>query len=289
MSQVEAVLLGTAQDAGVPQAGCYCEHCRLARSDAAARRWTTCLGLVDHSTRQSWLLEATPDIREQLHALREFAPDCPLAGIALTHAHMGHYAGLVHLGREAWNSQGVPVYASASMAAFLRNNAPWSQLVALDNVRLRILSAGQEVALSPSLHLLPVAVPHRNEFSDTLAFVVRGPVRKLFFCPDVDAWREWAQDLRSFVSRMDIALLDGCFFSADELPGRDLDEIPHPLVTDSAEQLAGVACDVRFIHLNHSNPLHQPGPEQDWLEEQGMHVGVRGDGWALGEAAGDGG
>jgi pyrroloquinoline quinone biosynthesis protein B len=278
---VEAILLGTAQDGGLPQAGCPCAQCRAARHDPAERRWVSCLALVDHTAQRSWLIDATPDFREQVHALQQLAPDCPLAGIALTHAHIGHYAGLIHLGREAWNTQGLPLYASEGMAAFLRGNAPWSQLVALDNVRLCPLLPDRETRLSPRLSLLPIPVPHRDEFSDTLAFVVQGPARRLFYCPDVDAWPLWERDLRSFVAGVDVALLDGTFFRAGELPGRDVSEIPHPLVSDTAERLAGVDCTVRLVHLNHSNPLHRPGPERDWLAARGIGVGAFGDRWAL--------
>ena len=279
--KVEAILLGTAQDGGVPQAGCDCAHCRAARIDPAERRWVACLALVDHVAHQAWLIDATPDLKEQLHALHELAPGCPLSGIVLTHAHAGHYAGLIHLGREAWDTNGLPVYASPRMASFLRENGPWSQLVALDNIRLHRLTADQELQLSPRLHLSPLPVPHRDEFSDTLAFLVRGPARQLLYCPDIDGWDRWGRDLRRLVGGMDVALLDGTFFSAGEIPGRDLDPIPHPLVTDTAERLAGVACDVRLIHLNHSNPLHGPGPEREWLAAQGMGVGALGDRWPL--------
>jgi pyrroloquinoline quinone biosynthesis protein B len=239
------------------------------------------LGLVDHATCQSWLIDATPDFREQLHTLHSLAP-CPLAGIVLTHAHIGHYAGLIHLGREAWGTRDLPVYASSRMADFLRDNAPWSQLVALGNINLRLLTSAGETQLSPNLHLTPLPVPHRDEFSDTLAFVVRGPTRRLFYCPDIDTWDEWEHDLRRFVADMDVALLDGTFFSADELPGRDLSEIPHPLATDTARRLAGVKCDVQLVHLNHSNPLHRAGPERGWVAAQGIGVGAFGERWCLG-------
>ena len=280
---VEAILLGTAQDGGVPQAGCTCGQCLAARADAALRQWTACLGLVDRGAGQSWLIDATPDFREQLHALQAWAPDCPLAGIALTHAHVGHYAGLVHLGREAANTQGLPVYASARMAGFLRENAPWSQLVALGNVVLRILTPDEEVQLGPRLWLTPLAVPHRDEFSDTLAYLVRGPERRLFYCPDIDGWDRWSRDLGQVVGGVDVALLDGTFFSADELPGRDVAQIPHPLATDTAQRLAGAQGEVRLIHLNHSNPLLRLGPERAWLAERGVGVGVTGMHWRLEE------
>ena len=279
---VEAILLGTAQDGGLPQAGCTCDHCRAAHADPEQRRLVACLGLVDYATGQSWLVDATPDFREQVHAVQELAPDCPLAGIALTHAHVGHYAGLIHLGREVWGTRRLPLYVSAPMARFLEQNAPWSQLVAQGNVELRPLVPEQAVALSPCLSLLPLAVPHRDEFADTLAFVVQGSARRLFYCPDIDAWDRWDRDLPTFLADMDIALLDGTFFSAGELPDRDLSEIPHPLATDTARRLAGVDCDLRLIHLNHSNPLHRPGPEREWLAERGIGVGAHGDRWTLG-------
>jgi pyrroloquinoline quinone biosynthesis protein B len=240
------------------------------------------LGLVDHTSRQSWLIDATPDFREQLHALRQLAPDSPLAGIMLTHAHVGHYAGLIHLGREIMGARDVPLYATLRLAGFLRDNAPWSQLVALGNVEIRLLTPGADVQLSPNLHLAPLRVPHRGEFGDTVAFVVRGPARRLFYCPDIDAWHRWEHDLKGLVAEMDVALLDGSFFSADELPGRDRSEVPHPLVADTVERLSGVTCDVRLIHLNHTNPLLASGPERNWLAGQGICVGAFGDRWGLG-------
>ena len=278
---VEAILLGSAQDGGLPQAGCYCNQCASAHTDPTLRRRVACLGLVDRATHQSWLIDATPDLPEQLGVVHGLAPGCPLAGIALTHAHVGHYTGLIHLGYEAWNTQGLPVYVSPIMARFLRENGPWSQLVSLGNIELHTLDLGQESRLSPNLHLTPVSVPHRAEFSDTLAFVVRGPARRLFYCPDIDGWDGWEHDLRGFVAGMDVALLDGTFFSPDELAERDLSSIPHALVTDTAKWLAGVNCDVRLIHLNHSNPLHRPGPERAWLAAQGIGVGVFGARWSL--------
>ncbi|MDH4137661.1 MAG: MBL fold metallo-hydrolase [Anaerolineae bacterium] len=279
---VEANLLGTAQDGGVPQAGCDCANCSRAWVDPAFRQFVACLGLVDRASSQSWLIDATPDFREQLHALHNLAPDCPLAGIVLTHAHVGHYTGLIHLGREAMCTRDLPVYATPRLASFLHDSAPWSQLVALGNIELRLLTPGTDTQLSPDLHLTPVLVPHRGELSDTLALVVHGPARRLFYCPDIDAWDNWENNLRDFVVGMDIALLDGTFFSHDELPGRDLREIPHPLAIDTAEQLARVDCDVRLIHLNHTNPLLAPGPERDSLAAQEICVGAFGERWVLG-------
>jgi pyrroloquinoline quinone biosynthesis protein B len=279
---VEAILLGTAQDAGVPQAGCDCSNCSRARRDPAQRRFTACLGLVDREAGQSWLVDATPDFREQQHTLHQFAADCALAGILLTHAHIGHYPGLLHIGHEAMNAHRLPVYASERMAEFLRGNAPWSQLVEYENIELRSLTSGVESVLSPNLSVVPVSVPHRQEFSDTFAFVARGAQRRLFYCPDIDDWELWEHDLQDFAIGMDVVFVDATFYNANELPQRDMDRIGHPLVMDTAERLMGLDCQVRLVHLNHTSPLFTPGPERELLREYGIEVGRRGEHWVLG-------
>ena len=114
-----------------------------------------------------------------------------------------------------------------------------------------------------------------------MAFVIRGPAGRLFFCPDIDSWQAWALDVRQVVAGMEVALLDGCFFSPDELPGRDLRQIPHPLVTDTVSRLSGLTCEINLIHLNHSNPLLHEGPERAWLARQGFGVGYLGQTWRL--------
>ena len=104
------LLLGIAQDAGYPQAGtktspAWDEHC--------LRRLATCLALIDPRSGRRWLIDATPDFKEQLHRLDVAAPDSGvpgLDGIFLTHAHIGHYTGLIHLSREAIGSHNLPVY-----------------------------------------------------------------------------------------------------------------------------------------------------------------------------------
>lgn len=278
---VKAVLLGNAQDAGVPQAGCSCANCRAAWASAAQRKWVSALGLLDARTRQWFLIDATPDFREQFHLMQSNAPGAHLAGVLITHAHIGHYAGLIHLGYEAMATQGLPTYGTRRLNEFLRAHAPWRQLVEQGNIVLRELTPNAWHALTPDLSVRPLLVPHRDEWSDTLAFVVRGPTRQLLYLPDIDGWDQWAHPLNDVVAGVEVALLDGSFFSPAELPERDIARLGHPLVTDTVNRLAGLATDVRFTHLNHSNPLHRPGPEHEWLKEWGMRVGEAGDEWPL--------
>ena len=280
-NKLEAVLLGVAQDAGVPQAGCMCQNCIIARKDYSKRQFVTCIGLVDRAVGKSWLLDCTPDFREQIYMLKQFAPDCNLAGIFITHAHIGHYTGLVHLGKEVMNVRNIPLYVSDSMSEFLQCNSPWSQLVEQGNVELVRISSGMATKLSPGLSVEPVLVPHRQEYTDTFSFVISGYKKKLFYCPDIDDWDDWQWDLREFVNEVDIALLDGTFFDDDELLGRDRDEVSHPLVMDTIDRLGDAQCDIRLVHLNHTNVLFNLDLAHELSQKYGVKVGINGDWWSL--------
>lgn len=289
---IEAILLGVAQDGGVPQMGCDCANCARARRDPAHRQPVVSLGLIDRTARLFWIIDATPDFREQYDRLRALASDCAFGGLVLTHAHIGHYTGLIHLGKEAMHARGAPAYATPAMCSFLSANAPWSQLVALGNIApiplepLTWRDAGRADghALTAGLRISPILVPHRNEFSDVVAILVQGPERRLLFLPDIDTWDAWTDDLQDTLRqlRVDVALLDGCFFSREELPR--IAQVPHPLVTDTATRLGGgfaAGTRVHMVHLNHSNPLWHDGAARAWLSEHGLQVGATGMSWEL--------
>ncbi len=278
---VEVVLLGAAQDGGVPQAGCGCAMCSLANIDPNKKQFVSSLGIIDREHESFWIIDATPDFREQLHLLLVHAPECSLKGIFITHAHMGHYTGLIHLGREAMNTNNLPVYCTPKLGSFLKTNAPWKQLVEIGNIELETMEYDVPVTLTPNLKLVPVAVPHRGEYSDTVGYLIQGPRKKLFFCPDIDSWSKVEFDLAAFFQEIDIALVDGSFFDSDELPGRDMNEIPHPLVKDSVELFREVQSDIFFIHQNHTNPLWGGGLERKWLEKKGYAVGEQGRRWEI--------
>lgn len=256
-----AVVLGIAQDGGYPQAGCNRDDCAAAWQRLELRRRVSSIAIVDPLSQQRWIIDATPDFPSQLRTLEEIAPRAATAplldGILLTHAHIGHYLGLAHLGREVLGARGIAVYAMPRMRSFLEANGPWEQLVRLRNIELHTLEADREIRLNERLSVVPLPVPHRDEYSETVGFIVRGPHRALLFLPDIDKWEKWDRALESVLEGVDVAWLDGTFFSADELPGRDLREIPHPLMTETMQRLDGSSLRrrVRFIHLNQSNPL----------------------------------
>ncbi len=280
------IVLGVAQDGGVPQAGAFAEP---GWTDPTRQRLVASLGLVDPATQSRWMFDATPDFRMQLwrlHAAASIPPapdEPPVTGIFLTHAHIGHYTGLMFLGHESLGSRGVPVYAMPRMREFLSTNGPWSQLVRYQNITLRDLVADQPVALSPSLSVTPILVPHRQEFSEVVGFRIDGPAprgRRVLFIPDIDSWSAWdAQGTRleSILESVDVAYLDGTFYANGEIPGRDMTAFPHPFITTTMDRLAGLPAaergKVRFIHLNHTNPALWPdSPARREIERRGFHV-----------------
>jgi pyrroloquinoline quinone biosynthesis protein B len=278
--RVYAVVLGIAQDGGVPHIGCRQELCVAARRQPALRRRVAALGLVDERSGRRYLIDATPDLPAQLETLHGGRPwpdrARPVDGIFLTHAHAGHYTGLMYLGREALGARGVPVHATPRLARFLRENGPWDNLVALGQIDLQELPPGRELSLAADLAITPLAVPHRDEYSDTVGFRVRGPSRSLLYVPDIDKWERWDRRLEDEVAAVDTALLDGTFFEADEVPGRSLAEIPHPLVEETAARLRGARRRALLVHLNHTNRLLWDEAARRGLAARGLDVAREG-------------
>lgn len=279
------LVLGIAQDGGFPQAGCRKPCCRDLAADDPRGSGPVCLAIVDPQSDQRWLLECTPDFPRQLADLNQLAPlegGPGIDGILLTHAHIGHYAGLVHLGREVMGADGVPVYAMPRMREFLSGNGPWSQLVELGNIELRPLTDGQPVQLNERIRVTPLTVPHRDEFSETVGYRIDGPRRSVFFLPDIDKWERWETAIESVVADVDLAFLDATFFDDQELPGRNMAEIPHPFVVETIRRFASRPADqrarIRLLHFNHSNPVLDPdSPASERLRRAGLGAARRGD------------
>lgn len=280
-----ALVLGTAQDAGVPQIAADGPQDRAARNDPARRRLVASLLIVDPVAGGRWLIDATPDLAAQVEraeghpANRVVSAGRPplFDAIFLSHAHMGHYAGLLQLGREAYAASGQRVIASDRMAGWLERNAPWELLMRLGHVRLERFEPGRALRLSERLTIEPIAVPHRGEYTDTFAFRVAGPAHSLLWLPDIDKWEQWERPLEQVIAGVDRAYLDGSFFGPGEIPGRPMAEIPHPFMVETLERLARMPESDRrkvvFVHLNHSNPALDPaGPERAALERAGTRV-----------------
>jgi pyrroloquinoline quinone biosynthesis protein B len=282
-------ILGIAQDAGYPQAGCSKECCKSFWDGKTEKRHPACLAIVDEEFQQAWMIEATPDFKDQLQILQDQAgfmkglPD----GILLTHAHIGHYTGLMQLGREVMGANKIPVFAMPRMKAFLESNGPWSQLVNLENVSLKPLNADSTIRLNKNFKITPFRVPHRDEFSETVGYRIDGPERSAIFIPDIDKWEKWDRDILSLIREVDYAFLDGTFYENGELPNRNMSEIPHPFVEESMRKFESLPPEekakIHFIHFNHTNPLiwnpvkrKEVENEGFWVAEEGKRFGMNG-------------
>ncbi len=298
------LVLGTAQDGGVPQAGCRRACCAAARRDPSRRRLdpsrrrlVSSIAIVEPDPGRAWILDATPDFRDQLVALEPFG----LAGILLTHGHVGHYLGLAQLGREVMGARDVPVYAMARMAALLRTSAPWEQLVRLGQIELRAMDGGLPFALTgtdngspgmPRIRVTAFPVLHRGEYTETVGFRIEGPSRSAVYLPDIDGWE--ASDggiapglrLEGLVRSADALWLDGTFFDDREISHRNPAEIPHPRIADTLRLVSGLPAEerakIRFTHLNHTNPVLDPASDAAaFVGQSGCSIAVEGERFGL--------
>ena len=261
-----ALVLGTAQDGGNPQLG--------GRGVGPSRQVASLAVIGDAG--QAIVIDVTPDVRPQPAALSGHgAYEVPTSGnvvdhVALTHAHMGHYAGLVQFGKEAHNSRGIRCWMTQSMADFLGANQPWRAL--FDNGNL-VAKVAESFEPFPGVSVRMVTVPHRPDFTDAVGYSIND---ELLYLPDIDGWEEWPE-AEAELSRHTVALLDATFFAADELPGRDISEIPHPLVADTLERFGHLETRIILTHLNHSNPIAEPdSAESALVVSAGMEVAYDG-------------
>ena len=279
------IVLGIAQDGGVPHASCS-KSCCINRWDKPEKKvMVTSLGIVDPNTNETWMIDATPDFPKQFELLTQNNQE-KLKGIFLTHAHMGHYTGLMHLGREVMGAKSIPVYAMPRMKKYLSSNGPWSQLVILDNIVLNKLKNGKKVKLNKRMSITPFLVPHRDEYSETVGYKIQGPDKSLIFIPDIDKWEKWDKDIVNIASENDYALIDGSFYTANELPGRDMSEIPHPFIIESMAKFKSLSNNdkfkIHFIHLNHTNPaLTNNSNAQNQIKNTGFNIAQRGQAFKL--------
>lgn len=283
---LEVLVLGSVQDGGLPQAGCYSPRCERARR-AARPRYIASLALIEPDAERFYLVDASPDLGRQMDLIpsgafrRRVQRRQPFDGIFLTHAHIGHYLGLALLGREGLGIRPTPCYCTEQMAGFLTTNAPWSLLVTEGRLVLRPLALRRWHRISDALEVRLLPVPHRDEFSDTVGFIFRGPRRSLLYVPDTDGWERWPEPIETVVESADVGLLDGTFYSAGEVPGRAQSEIPHPLIPDTMARLGPLARggkEIVFTHLNNTNPvLDDGGPESEVVRGAGFSVAREGD------------
>ena len=283
------IVLGTIQDAGSPQAGCTKDCCKDLFLQPDKDRRVVCLGLVDPLNKKNYIIEASPDLPQQLKALKRYSsfsnketPD----GIFVTHAHIGHYSGLMYLGKEAMNTDSIAVYAMPRMKNFLSHNGPWSQLVNTKNISLHEMTDQKEIQLSPGLKIIPFIVPHRDEFSETVGYRITGPNKKALFIPDIDKWEKWSTSVKDAIAGVDYAFIDGTFYDAAEINNRDISTIPHPFIIESMKLFEDLPAKEKkkiwFIHFNHTNPvLNKTSEQAKWVLKNGFNIAGINDSFGL--------
>ena len=275
-------ILGTAQDGGFPHIGCQKKCCDDFYKGILPKQQVVSLGLVDKESQQKFLFEATPDISTQLADLEKnhLKTNTIIDGVFMTHAHMGHYAGLLYFGKEALGKKDIPVYAMPKMKEFLSNNGPWSQLVTTQNIVFLNLQKDSIVPLSNALKVTPFLVPHRDEFSETVGYKIEGKTNSALFIPDINKWSLWEKNIVEEVKKVDYAFVDATFFKEGEI-NRPMSDVPHPFIEETValfenESLA-TKNKVIFIHFNHTNPaLQSNSKERNELELLGFRFATEG-------------
>ncbi len=258
------VILGIAQDGGSPQIGCDKSCCKILWEKKIFESVTS-VGLIDNVENRFFLIDASPDITKQYQMLKSLSLNGSLGGIVLTHAHIGHYSGLLFFGKESLGARKINVYSMPKMSFFLKNNGPWSQLIQDKNIIINQLKNNTIQTLSKYISIKPIMVPHRDEFSETVGYLIKGDLKSALFLPDIDKWEKWDKKIEDFIKNVDYAFIDGTFYNGKEIPHRNMNEIPHPFVIETLERLKNLKKKhkkkVYFIHLNHTNPLLKPNNE----------------------------
>lgn len=276
---LELLVLGTVQDAGSPHIACKKDCCKDLFKNPDPSRKVVSLGLIDHDNKETFLFEATPDITTQIKKLTQvasFGKEVP-DGVFLTHAHIGHYAGLMYFGKEAMNATQVRTYVMPRFKNYLSKNGPWSQLVNNENIKTTQIAADSAMWINSNILVMALQVPHRDEYSETVGYIINGPNKAALFIPDIDKWSKWKVNILKLIDRVDYAFLDATFFDGEEINNRDISEIPHPFVIESMELFSNLDADtkekIHFIHFNHTNPLlNKESDEHKLVKRLGFNI-----------------
>ena len=283
--KVNISILGTVQDGGIPHLGCEKSCCKDSFEKGFSNKRVVSLGISDLKENKNYLIEASPDISYQLNDFLKNGKK-NLHGIFITHAHIGHYSGLINFGKEVLNSSKMPLYLMPKMTDFISSNGPWSQLVEQKNVELKKIFNEKEEKLTNDLSIIPLRVPHRDEYSETVGFKIIGPKKSALFIPDIDKWEKWDKSIKKLIAQVDYAFLDGTFYDAQEINNRDISEIPHPFIIESLKLFEDLnklnRNKIYFIHLNHTNPANnKKSKAYKLIISKGLNVAQEGSNFEL--------
>ena len=266
-NRFEILILGTAQDGGYPHVGCTNICCEDAWQDSSFKKYIASIALVDHMYKKYFIIDITPDFGKQLQLLyKTYSKKYQLSGIFLTHAHVGHYTGLYTLGLEMMNTNKIPVYAMPKLMDFLQTNSSTKFLFSNNNIVANKLCDKKKISIFEDFSVTPFLVPHRNELSETVGYNIKSNLKSIIYIPDIDSWELWDENIIDVIKNNDILFLDGTFYNKEELQGRDIEKVPHPLVIHSMELFKNLSKEnknkIYFTHLNHTNNLLRNNSEE---------------------------
>lgn len=259
-------ILGSVQDGGVPHLGCDCDICEAARKDARKQKYVASILLKEDGDEDTirYLIDATPDIRNQIKG--DF-----LDGVFLAHHDIGQSTGLVFFGEEGLDADRVSVYCNSEVEDSLMKNDPFRLLLDRGNIEIHNFEEGDSEKLQGG-EIKAHNVYHPQVNHNTTGFIIEGPEKTLYYLSDITSWTD---EIIEKIKNADIAIIDGTFWSRDEIDRYD--EVPHPTIKDSMEQFSDFDTDIHFTHLNHTNPaLRKDSQERKELEDNGFGVVEKG-------------
>lgn len=296
---MQVKILGSAAGGGFPQWNCGCANCAALRGGKFPGKPRLQTQVAVSSDGQCWfLLGASPDLRLQIDSCRELHPrqgtrSSPITGIVLVSADLDQVLGLLVL-REL---QPFQVWAAGGVIELLRSkNSMFGMLNRIDEqVRWNVMRGGEDflltsvagkrsgimcrgVNLSSRYPSYAHAVPNSDDA--VLGLIVMSSTGKtLGFFPQLP---HLAPEFKDLFATLDCLLLDGTFWSEDELirvqgSGQGACEMGHVPVggkDGSLRQLAGLT-KVRkmYIHINNTNPmLNEAGPEYREVRDAGWEM-----------------
>jgi pyrroloquinoline quinone biosynthesis protein B len=266
-------VLGSGQDAGIPHIGCYCDICTNARRHKEYQRLGPSIAIWNDNS--CYIIDASPDFKSQMDMVSEEGikiernGKIPVSGILLTHAHFGHYSGLLQLGKEALNEENLPVHCTSKMKRFLEGNLPFRLLVQEGNIHVTEIQIDKE-SHANGLHFKPILVPHRAEIADCVGYIILSE-KRFIYIPDLDYWTD---EILSEIKKADLALIDGTFYSKDEISR--FGEVPHPPILETIKKVETEHSEILFTHINHTNAINRMGDERKNVEEKGFKIAYDG-------------
>jgi len=276
--EYSVIVLGTAQDGGYPHTGCNKKCCADAWSDQTKIRLISSIAIIQESTNKCWLIDITPDFKNQIRNLYKYLSYSPdICGIFITHAHKGHYTGLLELGLEAMDTQMIPIYAMDRMRRFLLSNEPFATLVKSKNIELKDLSDLEPINITSKLSIVPFIVPHRNELSETVGYKIIFKSSHIIYIPDIDSWDGFEDNIKSMINTSTVSIIDGTFYSDRELDYRNMSLVQHPTIVDSMKLFSDInhtnKKKIFFTHLNHTNPTINPFSDESLIvQDSGYNI-----------------